>query len=208
MSAISKGLTHKADRFLGSFSPAVFERRLSDPLRNAKNYAIIMNTLCRKAAQQGSVHPVYLDSLSSDFARKIETMQKTSDIEALMGEMFRSYCRLVRKHSMKNYSPPVQKAIIYIDSDLSGDLSLKRLSAAQNLSEGYLSALFSKEVGVTLTEFVNEKRIKYARHLLSTTSLQIQTIALHCGFPDVHYFSKVFKKHTGVSPITFRKNST
>ena len=207
MHCISNGLTNKAEMFLTSFSSAIFEKRLSDPLRNTKNYAIIMNTLCRKAAQSGGVHPVYLNSMSSDFARKIETLKEPMEIQALMVQMYRSYCRLVKKHSMKSFSPPVQKAIIHIDSDLSGDLSLKNIAASLKLSEGYLSALFSKEVGSTLSEFVNQKRIKYARHLLLTTSLQIQTIALHCGFPDVHYFSKVFKKLTGSSPLNFRKNN-
>lgn len=207
MRCISNGLTNKVEMFLTSFSASVYEKRLSDPLRNAKNYAIIMNTLCRKAAQAGGVHPVYLNSISSDFARKIEAIKETSEIQALMMQMYRSYCRLVKKHSMKNFSPPVQKAIIHIDSDLSGDLSLKNIAKSLNLSEGYLSALFSKEVGSTLSEFVNQKRIKYARHLLTTTSLQIQTVAMHCGFPDVHYFSKVFKKLTSSSPLEFRKNN-
>lgn len=206
ISAVSKGLTHKADLLFSGLSLNSFERRLSDPLRNIKNYGIIMNTLCRKAAESGGVHPVYLDSISSDFARKIEQLPEPSHMYQLMPEMFRSYCRLVRKHSMKNYSPPVQKAIVCIDSDLSSDLSLKKLAQMQNLSPSYLSTLFSRETGQTITEHVNQKRIALARHLLSTTSLQVQTIAQHCGFPDVQYFSKIYKKLTGETPKHSRKN--
>ena len=208
MSSISKGLTNKADLFLSNFSPLTFERRLSDPLRNAKNYAIIMNTLSRKAAQAGKVHPVYLDRVSSDFARKIESAPKISDIEALMMQMYRSYCRLVKKYSAKDYSPPVVKAIMCIESDLSADLSLKALASEQNISAGYLSSVFSKEVGETLTDYVNTRRVKLAKHLLSTTSLQVQTIAQHCGFTDLHYFSRVFKKIAGTTPLSYRKNNS
>lgn len=206
MSAVAAGQIHKAERLLSGISMMPLEQRMADPIRNIKNYCIIMNTLSRKAAENGGVHPVYLDSVSSDFARKIEQMNATSDLLALMKEMFRSYCRLVRKHSIRQYSPPVQKAITYIDSDLTADLSLSALAAVQNVSAGYLSALFKQETGQTLTEHVNQKRMKHAMQLLRTTNLQVQTIAQYCGIVDVHYFSKLFKKSVGKTPKEYRES--
>ena len=204
ISAISKGQIQKVERILSNMGNQSFEKRLSDPLRNLKNYAIIMNTLSRKAAENGGVHPIHLDSLSSTFAIKIEQMSTPAEMEALMFDMFRSYCRLVRKHSMRSYSSTVQKAIVYIESDLSANLTLSVLADAQNVSAGYLSTVFKKETGTTVTEYINSKRVKHAMHLLSTTKLQIQTIALHCGIMDVQYFSKVFKKYTGKTPREYR----
>lgn len=206
MSAVSAGQIHRVERLLSGISARPFEQRMTDPVRNIKNYCIIMNTLSRKAAEQGGVHPVYLDSVSSDFAKRIEQLNATSDLVALMKEMFRAYCRLVRKHSIRQYSPPVQKAITYIDSDLTADLSLSALAAMQNVSAGYLSALFKQETGQTLTEHVNQKRIKHAKQLLKTTNLQIQTIAQYCGIVDVHYFSKLFKKSVGKTPKEYRES--
>lgn len=204
MQAVAQGQTQKVEILMGGFSSIHFEKRLADPVRNLKNYSIIMNTLLRKAAEQGGVHPVYLDSTSSAFARKIEMMTSTEQVQELMVEMFRTYCRLVRKHALKRYSPPVQKAIITIDSDLSADLSLSTLAEMQGISASYLSALFKNETGETLTEHVNKKRIRLAQQLLETTTLQIQTIAQHCGILDVHYFSKVFKRYAGCSPKQYR----
>lgn len=206
MQAIAQGQMHKAERLLAFFSKMSLEQRLTDTVRNVKNYCIIMNTLLRKAAESGGVHPVYLDSVSSDFARKIELLKSASDASAFMNEMIRSYCRLVRKHSIHQYSPPVQKAITYIDSDLTSDLSLSALAAMQNVSAGYLSSLFRQETGQTLTEHVNQKRIKHAMQLLKTTKLQVQTVAQHCGIVDVHYFSKLFKKHVGMTPKEYRES--
>lgn len=203
--AVAAGQTHKAELLFSGFSTMSFDRRLSDPVRNLKNYGIIMNTLLRKAAEQGGVHPVYLDSISSSFARQIEAVTSISAAQTLMTEMARSYCRLVRKHSMKNYSPPVQKAILYIDTDLTADLSLSALAEMQNISPSYLSSLFRQETGQTLTDHVNHKRVKQAMQLLSTTHLQVQTVAQHCGILDVHYFSKVFKKYTGQTPKQYRE---
>ena len=206
--AVSLGQTHKAKSLFANFTNNtgnMFEERLQDPLRNAKNYCIIMNTLLRKAAEQGGVHPMYLDKTSSYFAAKIEQLVSSSDSLSLMKEMFREFCELVRKTSTQSYSPPVQKAFLLIDSDLSGDLSLGSLANNLNISEGYLSAVFKKETGKTLSEHIRQKRIEYAKHLLTTTHLQVQMIAMHCGIMDVQYFSKIFKKQTGKTPKEYRE---
>ena len=207
MDAITKGQTHKADLLLSTFSHMSFEQRATDPLRNTKNYCIIMNTLLRKAAEQGGVHPLHLDSVSSAFAVRIEQIVNIQAIAPLMTDMFHTYCRLVRKHSLKGYSPPVQKAITFIEADLAGNLNLRTLSQSLNISSSYLSSLFKKETGQTLTDYIAQRRMSLARHLLLHTKLQVQTIAQHCGILDVHYFSKLFKKATGMTPKEFRQSA-
>ncbi len=206
MQAVALGQSHKADLLFSGFSDQVFEKRTADPLRNMKNYCIITNTLLRKAAESGGVHPIHLDRVSSAFAVKIEQLAPIAEGLNLMREIFRTYCRLVRQQSMKNYSPVVQKALVLIDADLSANLTLSSLAENQNISAGYLSAIFKKETGKTVTEYIREKRIKHAAHLLANTHLQIQTVALHCGIMDVQYFSKLFKKQTGKTPKEYRES--
>ena len=164
-----------------------------------------MNTLLRKAAERGGVHPFYIDKLSSDFAAKIECMTYFDESSQLMLEMFRAYCRLVRKHSTGKLSLLIQKTVVAIESDLSADLSLARLSKMQSVSAGYLSALFKKETGKTLSQYIAEKRIDYSKYLLETTHLQIQSVALHCGIMDVQYFTKIFKNQVGKTPREYRE---
>lgn len=204
--AVSLGQLHKEGQLLAAFSADAFEKRVADSLRNVKNYAIIMNTLLRKAAEQGGVHPVYLDRISSDFAQKIEQISDAEGGSTLMVDMFRGYCRLVRKHSMRSYSPLVHKTILIIDSDLSADLTLSSLAEAQGVSSGYLATVFKKETSRTVSEYVRERRIKHAAHLLRTTGLQIQTVAVHCGILDVQYFSKLFKRECGMTPKEYREH--
>ena len=124
-----------------------------------------------------------------------------------MREMFRAYCRLVRKHSMTRFSGVTQKAILLIDSDLSANLSLSSLAAAQGITPGYLSSVFKKDTGKTVCEYIRDRRMRHAAHLLSTTRLQIQTVALHCGIMDVQYFSKIFKKQLGKTPKEYRESA-
>jgi len=205
MRIVSQGLVHKAETILNRDAFLFFEQRTPDALRNQKNYCIVCNTLMRKAAEQGGVHPYYLDKQSSAFAREIEAIGNVSEGQELLTRMIVSYCRLVKSHSFKGYSSPIQKVMTHIDANLSCDLTLNTLATTHNLNPSYLSALFRKETGQTVTNYVNQKRMDHAMHLLRTTKLQIQTIALHCGISDVNYFSKIFKKHTGKTPGIYRK---
>lgn len=204
MSAVTQGNIHRAERIISGFSSLAFENRVPDRLRNLKNYCIVLNTLLRKAAENGGVHPVQLDSVSSDIARKLEGIHSLGDIPDFMTETVKTYCSLVKRHSIKNYSPIVQKAIIRIQNDLTSDLSLNAMAKMCNVSPSYFSSLFKKETGKTLTKYVNDKRVDLAKRLLKTTSLQVQTIAQHCGILDLHYFCRIFKATVGKTPTEYR----
>ncbi len=206
MLAVSNGSDHKVANIMSVISTFNFDKRVSDSVKNLKYYCVVMNTLLRKAAEQGGVHPLYIDDLSSKFALRIEQLNTVDSIQEFMTEMLKSYCRLVRKHSTKKYSSLVQKTIALIDYDISSNLTLSSLASIQNISPGYLSTIFKKETGKTVTEYIIDKRISNAMRLLSTTKLQVQTVALHCGVMDVQYFSKVFKKKTGKTPKEFRES--
>ena len=180
------------------------EQRLADPVRNAKNYAIILNTLLRKATEEGGVHPIHIDKISSTFAKKIELQTSEKGISQLFKEMVRKYALTVKNHSLKGYSKIVRRVMIQVDTDLASDLSLSAQASSLNVNPNYLSTVFKKETGHTLTEYVTGKRIEHAVFLLNSTNMQIQTIAQYCGIPDICYFTKTFKKYIGKSPTEYR----
>lgn len=204
MQAVAAGQLHRAEAFVSGPPFSWMENRAANPLRNAKNYTIILNTLLRKAAEAGAVHPLHIDSLSARFARKIELAVSTKALSELHREMVHKYCILVKNHSTKGYSLLVQKTLTRIESDLTADLSLKSMAALLNVNSSYLSMLFKKETGSTLTDYVNHKRIEHAIFLLNSTRMQVQTIARLCGIPDVNYFTKLFRKLVGKTPTEYR----
>lgn len=205
--AVTQGNYPKAKHLISQISSIQFEQRNTDPIRDMKNYCIIINTLFRKSVERGGVHPIHIDSVSSEFAKKIELRSTVDDIQKLIFEMVKVYCQLVNKYSVKDYSPTVQKVIVMIESNLASDLTLSELANTLNINASYLSTVFKKETGKTVTGYVNEKRIELAQELLKTTNLQIQTIAQYCGVVDVHYFTRLFKKLTGVSPKQYREEN-
>lgn len=204
MQAVTQGNLSALDQLCSYGNTIRFIPRLHNSLRDYKNYMIIINTILRKAAEQSAVHPVYLDQVSGKFAKKIEALTSVPD-HTLEKEMLHKYCLLVRNYSLKGYSPIIQKVLNYINLNLNNNLSLKTLAEMFNISAGYLSTLFKKETGSTLTDYVNKQRIQYAILLLNATDLQIQTIASYCGIHDMNYFTRTFKKFKGMTPKKYRE---
>ncbi|MBQ4265964.1 MAG: helix-turn-helix transcriptional regulator [Clostridia bacterium] len=207
MNEVAHGHSMRAAAIMSHFDNSVVEQRSAVPLRNFKNYLIISNTLMRKAVQQGGVHPLYIDKLSSSIARRIEAVMTMDEGKKLASEIVRKYCLLVRNHAMKAYSPLVRKVILAIDSDLTADLSLCAHAKALGVNASYLSALFRRETGQTLSDYVARARVEQAIFLLNTTHMQIQTIAQHCGMPDVNYFTRTFRRIIGITPSQYRRST-
>lgn len=206
LAAISHGNAAKALSLGESLSSIRFAPRTENELRNRKNLMITFNSLMRRTAYESGVHPFYIDAVSSNYATLIEQCGTTDEINDIIPYMIRSYCNLVEKLNMSSYSEPVRQILVTIDASLAGDLSLKRFASDLYLNTSYLSSLFKKEVGMTLTDYVNKNRIEYAKKLLKSTTLSIQDIATQSGISDIHYFTRLFRRETGSSPRDFRKS--
>lgn len=205
MQAVASGNEMNALEYGGRFVSLVMPQRLTNALRDQKDYSITLNTLLRKAAEQGGVHPIHVDSLSNNNVKQIERLISVDQCKLFQRKMIRSYCQLVKENSLQSYSLPIGKVITYIRTDLTADLSLKSMAEQLNINASYLSSLFKKEMGVPLTEYVNACRIGHAQILLLSTELPNKTIALQCGISDMHYFSRMFKRMTGMTPKTYRE---
>ena len=205
LQAVSRGRSAKAKQLLAVFPSYALEQR-TEGARNLQNYTIVLNTLLRKAAEAGGVHPLYIDQLSSSFARRIEGLTRTDNFADLWSEMIQKYCLLVNRHSIQKYSLPIQKILTRIDFDLAADLSLKANAEYLNVNSSYLSNLFKKETGYTLTDYVNMKRMEHAAYLLANTNTPVSSIAQTCGILDDNYFSKLFKKYYHKPPSKFRQD--
>ena len=79
------------------------------------------------------------------------------------------------------------------------------LAAAVGVSKDYLSHIFHQELGFSPWEYLNRYRIERAKTLLRETTRSITEIAIQVGFDDLSYFSRVFTKHAGCSPRTYRE---
>lgn len=92
----------------------------------------------------------------------------------------------------------------YIDENYAEKLSLKSLSEQFFISPYYMERIFTKEIGNNINRYIIDRRMGEAERSLIFTNDDIKSIANRCGFTDIHYFYKVFKKNTGMTPAEFR----
>ena len=208
LAAIRRGDISEAIYQQNLFMGFTLDQRLEDPLQDAKYMIIAVNTAYRKAIEQAAVHPLYIDAISGRFVVEIEKAETMDQLQSLIPKMIRHYCLLVQKHSLERYSGPIRDCLNYIDFHYMEPLSLESLAARFVINKNYLSSRFHKEVGMTVTDYINKTRVQRSEELLGKKNLSMQAIAEQCGFSDANYFTRTFKKINGLSPNEFRKSLT
>ncbi len=101
----------------------------------------------------------------------------------------------------------ISQAQGYIEQHLIEDISVKLLAEHLGCSPSHVMRSFRKRLDMTVVEYVTKKRLEKAKQLLANTDLPIMTVAEFTGYTDYSYFTRVFKKETGITPREYR-NST
>ncbi len=204
--SISRGDFNGAMKYSTDQALSNIDNRSPSTLRSKKNNLLAFNTICRKGAERGNVHPIHLDEMSRRMAIKIENMSDPNQDREIHREVLKRYCTMVQHNSTTGYSPTMQRVINHILQNMNDtDLTLQSTADALSLNKSYLATLFKKETNKTFTNFVNTKRLEHAIFLLNSTDMQIQEIASNCGIPDVTYFTRIFKAEKGMTPTQYRK---
>lgn len=102
--------------------------------------------------------------------------------------------------------PIINKVLQILEKEYRNELPLEEMAQRMNVTPEYLSSLFMKELGIKYTTYRAQTRIDVAKRLLQEGKLKIYEVAEASGFPDVKYFTKVFKKYTGTSPGEYVRN--
>lgn len=93
----------------------------------------------------------------------------------------------------------------YIDDHFAEDFSITSLAKLANISPQHLCRIFQNTLHIRPTEYLTNRRLSEAKHLLLHSNIPIAEIGIRCGFPDPRYFSTVFKQHEKMSPSKYRE---
>ncbi|MBQ9938054.1 MAG: AraC family transcriptional regulator [Oscillospiraceae bacterium] len=98
----------------------------------------------------------------------------------------------------------VIKIAKYVDEHITEKISLREVSGHIGLSREYTAAIFKKEMGKTLTDFVNERKMLLAKELILSNEMGLCDIAAHLGYENYNYFSRLFKRYFDKTPISVK----
>ena len=103
-------------------------------------------------------------------------------------------------------NPHIQKATDYLSEHIGEPVSLSHIAAHLCLTREYTASVFKKELGMTVSAFVNEKKLLLASDLLRAGEKNLPKLACMLGYENYGYFSRIFKRHFGVSPLQYKKS--
>lgn len=176
-----------------------------DPLRNYKYALVASCTLFTRAAINGGINPEDAFNLSDVFINEIDSFDALQKIRGFEYDMIKSFAKLVQQAQVYEYAYPVSKIVKYIHVNATSKLSVASVADFCNMSPDYISRLFKKEVGITMSEFIHLEKVEVAKHFLEFSKMSITEVATLLEFCNPGYFSNVFKRTTGMSPLDYRR---
>jgi len=99
----------------------------------------------------------------------------------------------------------VQELLNYINDNYREKMSSITIESVTGNNFDYINRVFKQMTHKTIFQYLNGVRINHAKELITTTNMKLSDVALEVGYLDLYYFSKVFKKATGVSPSVYAK---
>lgn len=145
-----------------------------------------------------------------DLMERISALNvRTSSSEKMLLDCYLRELLVLLSGGMKRgLSRNLSTILGYIEKNYDSDLSLTSLSEALGFSRSYIARLFKNELKMTSSDYVNKIRIGIACDLLSKSDLRIGEISEKVGFSEQYYFSRVFHRICGVTPIDFRRKNS
>ncbi len=147
-------------------------------------------------------HQIFEDSTSKELAA--EAMHSVMDMQVWTGYVVTKVMDQIYDSDKANGI--VEKVKKYISTHMDEeDMSRETIAKYAFINPDYLSRLFKKETGMSLSDYLLMKRIEKAQELLETTDINISAVLLEVGYSNFSHFSKMFKKVTGYRPVDYRK---
>ena len=145
----------------------------------------------------------FIDRLNVKVLLHIDACKSVEECQEFFVVMVRNFCRM-NEEIGGQHSALVRSVMEQVSMDLTKPLTLHYFADMLNVNSSYLSNLFRKQTGMTLTEFVTDKRLAHAASLLVFTDMPIKQVARMAGIPDVQYFSRLFRRKMDMTPSQYR----
>lgn len=193
----------KARRFSDADGVGTLSR---DPVMNLKYHFVITCAMTTRICIQQGLIEEQAFRLSDYYIQQLDDLHTTSEVEALHDTMVLDFATRMRMVNPDlQISQPVQNAINYIYVNVNAPVTVGDVADAVGVSKGYLSHLFKKEMGVSVSDYIRQKKVESATNLLKYSPYSMVEIANRLSFSSQSHFIQTFKKSVGITPLKYRE---
>ena len=204
--AVREGNEYQAVDAARSQIEAGLSGHIDDPLLDWQFFLVRTLTLMTDVMLHNGRMKRYLEQFAVERVKQIAKAESVEECHSLLVDFVKDGCKLTSE-IRHPYSIQIQKIMEEVAMDLTQPLTLQYFATKLNVNSSYLSNLFRQQTGVTITDYVTEKRLSHAATLLSYTQKPIKSIARQVGIPDVQYFSRLFKRRMNMTPTQYREKA-
>lgn len=173
-------------------------------LGTVKTRAIELCSLLSRTAIEGGAPTDSVLKLNNQFLINLQQITTMDMLCYKLQEIVETFSRSMFQHTPNKNSEIIRKAMTYISINFHTGITLEAVAGYVHLHPSYFSTLFKQSTGSSFKEYLNMVRIEESKRLLANTDFSILDVAIAAGFEDQSYFTKVFRKYTGMTPKQFR----
>ena len=192
----------KEDAFIHLEGTGVLSR---NTLTNIKYHFVVTAAMLTRYCIDGGLEPEQAYRLSDFYILKMDTCTTVRQIADLHHEMAKDFTgKMVLQKKSSILSKPVVQCVDYIYSHIKERITVAVLAEYTGLSESYLSRVFKQNLGISISDYIRQKKIEKATHLLRYSDKSIIDIANYLSFSSQSHFIQTFENFTGMTPKKYR----
>ncbi|WP_107943467.1 helix-turn-helix transcriptional regulator [Metasolibacillus sp. FSL H7-0170] len=174
-------------------------------IKAVRHYFVVLSSIVARKLLDNQVPPKKAFAFNLACADMIENKMKDAEFLQFADDLIEFYVYFIADRKQPTFShQTVNKVIMYINDELETDLTVENIANNFHISTSHLSRIFREHVGITLVEYLNVRRVEESQYYLRHTNKSITSISNQFHFCNQSYFTRIFKKYTGVTPKHFR----
>ena len=193
----------------GAFENLEGTGRLSnDPVTNLRYHFVVATAMITRFCTEGGMPMEEAFTLSDEYIRRMDCCTNIPEIIYVHHQMAMDFvCRMRQLHRNVASSKQVAQAIDYIYVHIMDRITVNELAASISISPTHLSRIFKQETGISVSEYIRQRKIDMAKNLLRFSGYDYVEIAVMLSYSSQSHFIQHFRSQTGMTPKAYRKQN-
>lgn len=192
----------------------------SDPLTHKKYLFVASTTLATRFCIEGGLDAQEAYNMSDLFIQRLDSCHTVEAVDEHQTQMILEFTqRMAELHltgsepdtalsgASSGFRKPVMECMDYIYYHLHEKITLQALADAVGLTPNYLAALFKKEKGMTIQQYIRTRRMEAARNMLLYSDYTATEISAYLAFSSASHFIRIFREETGMTPKQYQQKN-